>query len=269
MGKAGALEAFDLTEKVAIVTGSSYGIGFDIAEGLAEAGASVVICARNLEKCEEAAERLHKLGTKTLALRCDVTVSDDMDQLVSSSIKEFGKIDILVNNAGGAGTRAAPENTSLDDWNRVIKTDLTSLLICVKAVGPRMIKQKSGKIINISSVFGKEGSDIIDDIAYHTAKGGVENFTKALALKWAKYSINVNTVAPGFFPTPMAKELLDDIGDAIAKVTPLGRLGQGKDLKGAIVFLSSPASDFITGQFICVDGGWLIRGSGIQRAVMG
>ena len=267
MGKTVTLEAFSLTGKVAIVTGSSYGIGFDMAEGLAEAGANVVICARNLEKCEEAAQKLSKLGIKTLALKCDVTVPEDVDNLAVSALKEFGKIDILVNNVGAAGMRAAPENTSLDDWNRLLKTDLTSLLICIKAVGPEMIKQKSGKIINISSIFGKVGSDIVDDIAYHAAKGGAENFTRALALKWAKHNINVNGIAPGFFPTPMSIELLDDIGDAIAKVTPLGRLGRGGDLKGIVVFLASSASDFITGQIICVDGGWMIKGSGIYRAV--
>lgn len=268
MREMGTLERFSLKGKVAIVTGSSYGIGFDMAEGLAEAGANVVICARNLERCEEVVRKLQKLGIKTLALRCDVTVPEDVDDLVASTVKEFGKIDILVNNAGSAGERAAPEHTSLDDWNRVLKTDLTSLLICIRAVGPEMIKQKSGKIINITSVFGRTGSDIVDDIAYHAAKAGADNFTRALALKWAKHNITVNGISPGFFQTPMSKELLDDIGDAIAKVTPLGRLGRGSDLKGVVVFLASAASDYITGEIVCVDGGWMIRGSGIHRAVV-
>jgi gluconate 5-dehydrogenase len=268
MGEMGTLDAFSLKDKVAIVTGSSYGIGFDMAEGLAEAGANIVVCARNLTKCEEAAQELGKLGIKTLALKCDVTVPEDVDQMVTSTVSEFGKIDILVNNAGGAGERAAPEHTSLDNWNRVLNTDLTSLLICIKVVGPEMIKQSSGKIINITSVFGRAGSDIVDDIAYHAAKAGAENFTRALALKWAKHNINVNGIAPGFFPTPMAKELLDDIGDEVARLTPLGRLGRGHDLKGVVVFLSSSSSDFITGEIVCVDGGWMIRGSGIHRAVV-
>jgi gluconate 5-dehydrogenase len=239
-----------------------------MAQGLAEAGASIVICARNLAKCEEAAQELGTLGIKALALQCDVTVPEDVDHVVVSTVSEFGRIDILVNNAGGAGERAAPEDTSLDDWNRVLNTDLTSLLICIKAVGPEMIRRKSGKIINITSVFGRAGTDIVDDIAYHAAKAGAENFTRALALKWAKHNINVNGIAPGFFPTPMAKELLDDVGGEIAKVTPLGRLGRGSDLKGVVVFLASPASDFVTGEILCVDGGWMIRGSGIYRAVV-
>jgi NAD(P)-dependent dehydrogenase (short-subunit alcohol dehydrogenase family) len=124
----------------------------------------------------------------------------------------------------------------------------------------------SSKIINISSVFGQKGSDLVDDIAYHASKGGVENFTRALALKWAKHGINVNAIAPGFFPSPMTNQLLEEVGESVARLTPVGRLGQATDLKGAVVFLASSASDFVTGHILNVDGGWLIRGSGIRRA---
>ncbi len=257
------LQPFSLEGRVAIVTGGSYGLGYHMAEGLVEAGAEVALCARNLDRCEEAASRL---GARTLALRCDVTAPEQVGRMVSATVRKFGRIDILVNNAGGAGERATPEETSLSEWNRVIQTDLTSLLICVQAVAPRMIGQRSGKIVNVSSIFGLGGSDLVDDIAYHAAKGGADNFTRALALKWAKHNVQVNAIAPGFFPTPMSAQLLDEVGEEIARATPLGRLGRGDDLKGAVIFLASAASDFVTGQALRVDGGWTIRGSGIRRA---
>jgi len=251
-------QLFNLEDKIAIVTGGSMGIGKQLAVGLAEAGANVVITARKIERCEEAACEIEKIGVKSLPIGCDVAEIDQVDKLIQIVLKEFGKIDILVNNAGI--TWGAPaEDFTLEDWNKVINTNLTGTFLCSQRVGREMIKQNRGKIINISSVAGFIGCkpELMDALPYNTSKGAIITFTKDLAVKWIRYNINVNAIAPGFFITHMSEKHLERVGEEMLSAVSIGRFGNDYDLKGAIVFLSSQASDYCVGHVLVVDGGWL------------
>ncbi|WP_456275725.1 SDR family oxidoreductase [Bacillus sp. AK128] len=249
-------ELFDLTGKTAIVTGGGRGLGEQIAIGFAEAGANVVVCSRKLEACLEVSEKLKELGVKSLALKCDITNSEDVNHLVEETLKEFGRIDILVNNSGA--TWGAPAETMPQEaWEKVINVNVTGTFLVSQAVGRTMIEQKSGKIINIASVAGLGGTNpkYMDTIGYNTSKGAVITFTKDLAVKWGQYNINVNAIAPGFFPTKMSQVLIEKGKDRILETTPLGRVGNDQELKGVALFLASDASNFVTGDVIIVDGG--------------
>lgn len=250
---------YDLTGCVAVVTGGAYGLGEKMAEGLAEAGADLAICSRKLEKCEETAARIGKLGVKAVAIELDVTQQDSVGFLGEKVKREFGRVDILVNNSGTAWA-APPEDVKLDDWNRVIGTNLTGAFLCSQSVGRTMIKQRRGKIINVSSIAGSLGSrsELLDAISYSVSKGALNALTRDLAVKWAKYNINVNAIAPSFFPTHMTERVIERSSENIIARTPLGRLGGEDDLKGPVVFLASDASNFVTGQVLAVDGGWSI-----------
>lgn len=251
-------ELFDLTGRVAIVTGGATGLGFDMATGLVEAGADVVICSRKLDRCAEAAQQLEALGRRALALRCDVTDPDDVKAMVESTLSAFGQIDILVNNAGMAWV-GSPEELALADWEKVLRLNVTGTFLCSQVVGRHMIQRRRGKIINIASVQGLVGRDpnIVDSIAYSTSKGAVVNFTRDLAVKWAKHGIQVNAIAPGFFVTPLNRRLFERREKEIVSVIPMGRVGQLGELKGAALFLASDASSFVTGHILVVDGGAL------------
>jgi gluconate 5-dehydrogenase len=247
---------FDLTGKVAIVTGGGIGLGEQIAHALAEAGSNIVTCSRKLENCETVAHEIEKLGMKALAFRCDIVNGDEIDHVVSETVKAFGKIDILVNNSGR--TWGSPvENFALDQWNKVVAVNLTGTFLISQKVGKEMIKQNRGKIINMTSYGGLLGSDpeYMNAIAYNTTKGGIVAFTRDLAVKWAKYNINVNAIAPGWFVTQMTKWSRENKGDKILDRLLIKRFGGDDDLKGAVVFLASRASDYVTGQVLCVDGG--------------
>jgi gluconate 5-dehydrogenase len=248
-------QLFDLTGRVAIVTGGSIGLGRQMAEGLAEVGANLVLCARKKERCQQAAEDLQKLGVKTLALACDVKNPADIHQVVDATMAQFGRIDILVNNAG-TSWGAPVEEMRLEQWNKVIETNLTGTFLFSQAVGKIMIGQRRGKIINIASVAGLRGAfPEFQAIGYHASKGGVIIFTKDLACKWGIHNIQVNSIAPGWFPTNMSQVLIERNKDTFLKTIPLGRFGNENDLKGAAVFLASAASDFVTGHVLVVDGG--------------
>ncbi|BDG48230.1 MULTISPECIES: SDR family oxidoreductase [Parageobacillus] len=250
------LDLFKITGKTAIVTGGGRGLGEQIAVGLAEAGANVVVCSRKVEACEQVREKLEKLGVKSLALQCDVTNPDDVQRVVQAAVDEFGRIDILVNNSGA--TWGAPaEEMPLEAWQKVMNVNVTGTFLMSQAVGKVMIRQQSGKIINIASIAGLGGTnpEVLNTIGYNTSKGAVITFTKDLAVKWGKYGIHVNAVAPGFFPTKMSKVILERVGKKILENTPLKRFGGEDDLKGAVLFLASRASDFVTGSLIVVDGG--------------
>jgi NAD(P)-dependent dehydrogenase (short-subunit alcohol dehydrogenase family) len=248
-------QLFDLTGRVAIVTGGSIGLGRQMAEGLGEMGANVVLCARKKERCQQAAEDLQKLGVKTLALACDVKNPADIHQVVEATMAQFGRIDILINNAG-TSWGAPVEEMRLEQWNKVIETNLTGTFLFSQAVGKIMIGQRRGKIINIASVAGLRGaSPEFQAIGYHASKGGVIIFTKDLACKWGIHNIQVNSIAPGWFPTNMSQVLIERNKDTFLKTIPLGRFGNENDLKGAAVFLASAASDFVTGHVLVVDGG--------------
>lgn len=250
------MDLFKLEGKTAIVTGGGRGLGAQIAQGFAEAGANVIVCSRKLEACEETADHLRGLGVKALALKCDVTNEQDVENVVRRTVEEFGKVDILVNNSGA--TWGAPaEKMPLDAWQKVMNVNVTGTFLMSRAAGQVMIKQKSGKIINISSVAGLGGIDpeLMDTIGYNTSKGAVITFTKDLAAKWGQHNINVNALAPGFFPTKMSEVLIERGREQFLKQTPLNRFGTDEDLKGAALFLASQASDYITGDVIVVDGG--------------
>ena len=249
-------ELFDLTGKVAIVTGGGTGLGRQMARALAEMGANVVLCARKAERCEVVAAELSTLGVRALGLRCDVTVADDVRAMVERAKAEFGRIDILVNNAGRAWVAPAA-SMAVEDWRRVIEVNLTGAFLCAQAAGNVMIAQGGGKIINIASTAGLGGAmpEVLDSIAYNASKGGLINFTRDLAVKWARYKINVNAIAPGWFPSQMSSAIVEHWGDRLARAIPLGRIGGDEDLKGAVVYLASRASDYVTGQILAVDGG--------------
>lgn len=251
-------ELFDLTGKTAIVTGGSTGLGEQMAAALAEAGADIVITARGLEQLKAAADRLSNFGTKVIPAQCNVGNEQDVKALIDTTLHHFGKIDILVNNAGT--TWGAPtEDYPLDKWEQVIRTNVTGTFLCSQAAGRVMIAQKAGKIINLASVGGLVGGnpDYMNAIAYNTSKGAVVNFTRDLAVKWAKYNINVNAIAPGWFPTNMVTGLLKKFEEDMLKQIPLGRFGSESDLKGAVIYLASAASAYVTGHILCVEGGTL------------
>ena len=248
-------QLLDLSGRVAIITGGSVGLGRQMAEGLAEMGANVALCARKKERCEQAARELQQLGVKTLALGCDVKNPAEVQKLADDVAAHFGRIDILINNAG-TSWGAPVEEMKLEHWNKVIETNLTGTFLCSQAVGKVMLKQKRGKIINIASVSGLGGAPPeLPAIGYHASKGGVITFTKDLACKWALHNIQVNAIAPGWFPTHMSKGVLERYKDFFLERIPMKRFGSDHDLKGAAVFLASDASAFMTGQVLVVDGG--------------
>jgi NAD(P)-dependent dehydrogenase (short-subunit alcohol dehydrogenase family) len=249
-------ELFDLSGKVAIVTGGGSGIGRQMAQGLAEQGANLVLCARKPERCEEAAAELEQLGVRAFGMRCDVRDPAEVDAVVSRTKDELGRIDILVNNAG-TSWGAPAEDHPLDGWQKVIDVNLTGVFLCSQAAGRVMIEQQGGKIVNIASVaaFGGAPPELMNAVAYNASKGGVVSFTRDLAVKWARHGINVNAIAPGWFRTDMNEVLLDAQPDAYFEHIPLRRFGGPDDLKGVVVFLASGASDYVTGHTLIVDGG--------------
>ncbi len=249
-------ELFDLTNNVAIVTGGGRGLGFQIAEGLAEAGADVVLCSRNFEVCQEAAGRLEEKGVRAIAVACDVTDPDQVNNLVDQTLRTFGRIDILVNNSG-AFWEAPAEDMPLKTWHKVMDVNVTGTYLVSKAVGKIMLEQKSGKIINIASVAGLTGTDplFMDSIGSTSNKGDIISFTKDLSLRWGARGVHVNALAPGFFPAKMSQMMVERGGHDMLKHTSLQRFGNGTDLKGTVLFLASRASDYITGAILPVDGG--------------
>jgi len=250
-------ELFDLSGRVAIVTGGGSGIGVQLAEALAELGADLVLCARRPERCEEVAERLTaEHGVRALGLRCNVGDPEEVDELVRRTVAELGRIDIVVNNAGTSWGAPALE-MPLDGWQKVLSVNLTGVFLVSQAAGRVMVEQGGGKIVNVASAaaFVGERPELMDAVGYTASKGGVVAFTRDLAVKWARYGITVNALAPGWFPTEMAETVLERGGDGLLDGIPLGRFGGADDLKGAIALLASRAGDFITGTTIHVDGG--------------
>lgn len=249
-------ELFDLTGKTAIVTGGGRGLGEMMAQSFAEAGANVVVCSRKLDACEEVSKKLKEMGVGSLAFQCDVTNPDDIKHVVDETLKEFGQIDILVNNSGA--TWGAPFlETPLDKWQKVMDVNANGTFLFSQAVVGHMKERKQGKIINIASVAGLKGSEegAMDTVAYNASKGAVISFTRDLGVKLAKYNIQVNGIAPGWFPTKMSKGLLDKFGEEFKERNPSKRFGTDEDLKGLSLFLATKASDYVVGQTIVVDGG--------------
>lgn len=245
----------NLKGKVALVTGSTKGIGRGIVGSLASAGADVVVVSRNQEDCNRVADEIKRHGNDALPVAADLTDLDAIEKLVEKTVRHYGRIDILVNNAGASLTKRAEEITEAD-WDRILNIDLKSVFFCAQIAGRQMIAQKSGKIINVASILGLVGDRQV--LPYCVAKGGVIQMTKALALEWAKYNIQVNTICPGYVITPMNEADLKDekIFNHIIRKIPMRRLGDVDDMVGAVNFLASQATNYMTGQSLVIDGGW-------------
>jgi gluconate 5-dehydrogenase len=249
---------FDLSGRVAIVTGGSRGLGAEFAEGLAEAGASLMLCARRDEWLVPGAVSLRARGFIVHAMRCDVSNAMEVQAVVDATLERFGAVDILVNNAGVSwGER--PEEMTLAQWQKVLDVNLTGAFICAQAVGREMIKRRYGRIINVASIAGLQGNVNGPFYAgYAASKAGLMGLTRELAASWGRHNIRVNAIAPGFFHTRLSDSSIAQVEDSLNKVTPLGRVGLPGELKGVAVFLASDASNYITGQTIIVDGGGTI-----------
>ncbi len=250
---------FDLHDQVAVVTGASRGIGRAIALSLAEAGAKVVGCARNISLLDDLVEEIRQIGGNAVGLKVDLKSYDDVKSMADTVIKKFGRIDILVNNAGVVLLKPLVESSE-DEWRNVIDTNLVGCFYCCKAIGKHMIARKSGKVINMSSMRGFVGA--ANETSYCASKGAIIQMTKALALEWAKYNINVNAIAPGYIYTEMSAKVFDkseELKQKILRTIPLGRIGQPEDIGALVVYLSSKASNFITGETIVIDGGQIAK----------
>jgi 2-dehydro-3-deoxy-D-gluconate 5-dehydrogenase len=245
--------SFDLTGKVAIVTGGNGGIGYGMARGLAQAGANIVIAARRPEKNAQAVAGLLEAGSKALSVVTDVQNDASVQAMVQATVEAFGGIDILVNNAG-INIRKAPQDYTLMEWQQVLNTNLTGVFLCSRAVYPYMAKAGGGKIINIGSMTSIFGSNVSP--AYGATKGGVVQFTKSLAVFWAKDNIQVNALLPGWIHTDLTTSAAAERYNFIKSRIPHGRWGEPNELAGAAIFLASPASDYITGIALPVDGGY-------------
>lgn len=251
-------ELFSLQGKTALVTGGSRGLGLQMAEALGEQGARIVISARKQDELDEAVAHLGARGIDASAIAVDLQGEAAVQAFVEEALRRLGQIDILVNNAG-ASWGAPAEEHPLEAWDKVMNLNVRSIFLVSQAVGKlSMIPRGYGKIINISSIAGLAGNapGTMSTIAYNTSKGALVNFTRTLAGEWGRHGITVNSIAPGFFPSKMTKGVLASIGvDKLAQGSPLGRLGDDEDLKGAVVLFASDASKHITGQILAIDGG--------------
>ncbi|BBK40000.1 2-deoxy-D-gluconate 3-dehydrogenase [Allostella vacuolata] len=254
------MKMFDLSGKVAVVTGGNGGIGLGMAGGLAEAGAAVVVAGRNAEKNAAAVAELEAKGGRAIAIAVDVTDEASVKALMAGAEQALGRIDILVNNAG-INIRKRPEEYVLSEWMEVIQTNLTSAFLCSHAVHPAMKRAGAGKIVNIGSMMSIFGAPFTS--AYAASKGGIVQFSRALATAWAADNIQVNAILPGWIDTALtrrAREQIAGMHERILSRTPAGRWGTPEDHAGIAVFLASPASDFVTGTAIPVDGGYSVQG---------
>jgi 2-deoxy-D-gluconate 3-dehydrogenase len=251
---------FDLTGKVAIVTGGNGGIGLGMACGLAAAGAAIAVVARNQAKSNDAVAELQRYGVNAISVPTDVTDKDAVTNMVAWVQRELGRIDILVNNAG-ITVRKPPHVLSIEEWNSIIQTNLTSAFVCSQVVHPVMKANGGGKIINIGSMMSIFGAAYSP--AYAASKGGIVQFTRSCACAWAADNIQANAILPGWIDTELtkgARQQVDGLHDKVLARTPAARWGAIDDFAGIAVFLSSPASDFVTGTAIPVDGGFSIMG---------
>jgi 2-dehydro-3-deoxy-D-gluconate 5-dehydrogenase len=254
------MQPFDLSGRVAIVTGGNGGIGLGMAQGLAEAGATVVIVGRDKEKTEAAGATLRASGAKVAGIVADVTHEQSCRSVVAAAVQAFGGLDILVNNAG-INIRKRPEEYTIQEWNTVLVTNLSSAFVFAQAAYPEMARGGGGKIINIGSMMSLFGAPYA--VPYAASKGGIVQLTRALATAWAKDNIQVNAVLPGWIDTDLtraARQQVEGLEERVRARTPAGRWGVPEDLAGIAVFLASRAADFVTGTAIPVDGGYSAQG---------
>ncbi|MBT3701498.1 MAG: glucose 1-dehydrogenase [Alphaproteobacteria bacterium] len=253
------MKLFDLTGKVAIITGGNRGLGLGMAEGIARAGANIVVAARDEKKSREAVDHLTSLGVEAQFIAVDVVDEASCHAMVESAEKRFGRVDILVNNAG-INDRKPPQDYSLSEWRKIIDTNLNSVFVCCQAIYPAFQRAGGGKIINIGSMLSIFGASFA--VPYGTSKGGVVQMTKGLASAWAADNIQVNAILPGWVDTDLtrnARKQVDGLHDKIIERTPQNRWGTPDDFQGIAVFLASSGSDFLTGTAIPVDGGFSIQ----------
>ncbi len=251
---------FDLTGRTAIVTGGNGGLGLGMARGLAGAGASIVVAARNLEKTSQAVAQLESLGVKALGVNVDVTREADIQRMVRETISAFGRVDILVNNAGTV-VRKPPDQTTTDEWDRVLDVNLRAAFLASREVYTPMVRQGGGKIIGIGSMYSIFGGGSGSGAPYSASKGGVVQLTRSLAVAWARDNIQANAILPGWFMTELTSDIptaQPERYESLSRRIPAGRWGDVDELQGAAVFLSSRASDYITGAVLTVDGGFSV-----------
>lgn len=249
-------QLFDLTGKVAVITGGSRGLGLQMAEAVGELGAKLVISARKQHELDAAEKHLSDMGIEVMTIAADMSDKAGIPGFVDQVVERFGTIDILINNAGATWGASAEEYPD-EAWDKVMNLNVDAVFFLTREVAKRcMIPQKSGKIITTASIAGLSGNpEGMNTIAYNTSKGANVNFTRALAAEWGKYNINVNAICPGFFPSKMADGLLDAMGDKMMERIPLKRFGGEEDMKGLTALLASEAGRHITGQAIAIDGG--------------
>jgi 2-dehydro-3-deoxy-D-gluconate 5-dehydrogenase len=254
------MELFDLSGRVAVVTGGNGGIGLGMALGMAHAGATIVVAGRDAAKNAAAVKQIQDVGAKSSAIPVDVLKEDSCRALITDTVKAHGRLDILVNNAG-MSIRKQPEQYTLAEWHTVMDSNLTSAFLCSHAAYPEMKKGGLGKIINIGSMMSIFGAPFAT--AYAASKGGMVQMTKSMATAWAKDNIQVNAILPGWIDTALtrrAREQIQGLHDNVLRRTPAGRWGEASDFAGIAVFLAAPASDFVTGAAIAVDGGYSVLG---------
>ena len=251
------LDLFRLDGKTALVTGGGRGLGRYMAEALADAGANLILCSRKKEALEEVREGIQARGGKAVAVAGDVTEPEDVENILGEAEEAFGDIDVLVNNSGATWGAPAAE-MPVEKFDQVVQVNIRGTFLMSQAVGRRMIERGAGgKIVNISSVAAFNGGhpEYMQTVGYNTSKGAIVSMTRDLATSWAPHGITVNAIAPGWFPTKMSGGLIEKFEDRMLDGIPLHRFGNPEDLKGVIVFLSSPAANYMTGQTVIVDGG--------------
>ena len=248
---------FNLKDRVVVVTGSSSGLGRQMAKGFAGQGATLVLLARRKERLEEIAKELEAKGTKVLTIQCDVTNTKQVNEAAALAEKTFGKVDVLVNCAGSA-KNAGVLNMTDEEWDFTMDVDLKSVFLVTRAFANIMKKHNYGRIINIASMYGLVGNTAMDTVAYHSSKGGVVNFTRAVAAELAKYNITCNAICPGYFATELTIDTLKtDAFTAYMKATvPLGRYGNEGELNAGAIFLASDEASYVTGVILPIDGGY-------------
>ncbi len=248
---------FNLKGRVVVVSGASSGLGAQMAEGFAKQGADLVITARRIERLEQLAEKIRKLGVRCLPIKCDVTNVEDVNNAAKIAEEEYGKIDVLVNCAGSAKNNGVLNMTD-EEWQFTIDTDLSSVFYVTRAFANIMKKNNYGRIINIASMYGLVGNTAMDTVAYHSSKGGVVNFTRAVAAELAKYNITCNAICPGYFATELTEETLktEAFTNYMKATVPLGRYGHEGELNAGAIFLASDEASYVTGVILPIDGGY-------------
>lgn len=248
---------FNLKGRVVVVSGASSGLGAQMAEGFAKQGADLVITARRIERLEQLAEKIRKLGVRCLPIKCDVTNVEDVNNAAKIAEEEYGKIDVLVNCAGSAKNNGVLNMTD-EEWQFTIDTDLSSVFYVTRALANIMKKNNYGRIINIASMYGLVGNTAMDTVAYHSSKGGVVNFTRAVAAELAKYNITCNAICPGYFATELTEETLktEAFTNYMKATVPLGRYGHEGELNAGAIFLASDEASYVTGVILPIDGGY-------------